>query len=103
MTKLGTARLRLEKAIDRVDKAITRRTWGLRGEERAAPRAGRAKAEGQQGALKGDLETLRGDHRKLSAALREAQENYAASQVVTEAVAGRLEAAIGKLKGVLES
>ncbi len=49
-----------------------------------------------------DLETLRAEHRKSGSALRDAQENYAAMQVVSEAVAGRLDGAIDELKHLLK-
>ena len=55
----------------------------------------------ERGGLHADLESLRAEHRKSGTALREAQENYAAMQVVSEAVAGRLDGAIGELKILL--
>jgi hypothetical protein len=57
--------------------------------------------ERERDSLEADLEAFKGDQRKLSVALREAQENYAATQVVNEAVAGRLDDAIGELKTLL--
>ena len=57
---------------------------------------------GMRDGLHADLESLRAEHRKSGAALRDAQENYAAMQVVSEAVAGRLDGAIGELKILLK-
>ena len=44
---------------------------------------------------------MRTEQRKSGAALHDAQENYAAMQVVSEAVAGRLDGAIGDLRTLL--
>ena len=51
--------------------------------------------------LHANLESLRAEQRKAGSALRDAQENYAAMQVVSEAVAGRLDGAIDELKILL--
>lgn len=103
MGRLEAARLRLEQAIDRLDGAVSRRLGEAGKDDPPALRAALAKVEDERDTVGSDLEALRADHRKLAAALREAQENYAASQVVTEAVAGRLETAIDQLEVVLES
>ena len=48
--------------------------------------------------LQAQLEALGIDHRRSGSALRDAQEHYAAMQVVSEAVANRLDSAINDLK-----
>ncbi len=101
MATLEEARTRLEIAVDRLDGAITKSLIKAEGDDSAVQREAIAKLESERDALRSSLESLRADHEKLSAALRDAQENYAATQVVNEAVAGRLDAALGQVKQVL--
>lgn len=101
MPKLEEASARLDNAIQKLSETLSS---GPRAEmaSRVAGLADRLEATAQErDALKTDLEAFKGDQRKLSLALREAQENYAAAQVVNEAVAGRLDDAIGELKILL--
>lgn len=103
MAKLEEAAGRLDKALNRLGAAVETqrqrcRSLGLR----PAPEQ-LAAVEHERDNLRAELERLRVDHRKLSAALHEAQENYAAAQVVNEAVAGRLDITIGQIKSMLEA
>jgi hypothetical protein len=103
MATLDEARTRLEKAVEQLDGAITTSLQDSAGDDPAARAAALEKLESERDEMKRNAETLRADHNKLSLALREAQENYAAAQVVNEAVAGRLDEALTRLKTVLES
>ena len=99
----------LDESVGRLGKAVEQLTRAL---EKGATKGGDGKASGlaeslrtvqkERDELHRDLETLRSEHRKSSSALRDAQENYAAMQVVSEAVAGRLDGAIDELKNLLK-
>lgn len=103
MVKLEEAAQRLERALGKL--AVAAETQRQRHATLAARPSHEqlATIERERDSLKSELERLRADHRKLSAALREAQENYAATQVVNEAVAGRLDITIGQIKSMLET
>ena len=102
MSPIKTATSRLEKAIDRLDKAA-RKSQEEAGAQDAAKLAERlTKAEAERKGLDTDLIALKSDHKKLSAALREAHENYASTRLVNDTVAGRLDDAIGEIKTLLE-
>ena len=98
----------LNESVARLGRAVEQLTRAL---ENGAGKSGAGRASGlaeslrtiqmERDGLHADLETLRAEHRKSGAALRDAQENYAAMQVVSEAVAGRLDGAIGELKILL--
>ena len=103
MATLQEARTRLEKAVEKLDGAIATSLQGRDGDDPAARAAAMEKLESERDELKRNGESLRADHDKLSVALREAQENYAAAQVVNEAVAGRLDEALERLKTILEA
>ena len=103
MATLDEARSRLEKAVEQLDGALAASLQNSAGDDPAARAAAMKKLESERDRLKRDAETLRADHDKLSIALRAAQENYAAAQVVNEAVAGRLDEALERLKTMRES
>ncbi len=98
----------LEEASARLDDAVSRLSRALHDDADRAP-GGRVEgladsldtAERERDVLKTDIAALKGDQERLSVALREAQENYAALKLVNEAVAGRLDGAIGELKLLL--
>ena len=99
----------LDESVARLGKAVEQLTRTL---ENGANKGGAGQASGlaeslatvqqERDGLHADLESLRAEHRKSGAALCDAQENYAAMQVVSEAVAGRLDGAIGELKILLK-
>ena len=99
----------LDESVARLGKAVEQLTRTLKN---GANKGGAGQASGlaeslatvqqERDGLHADLESLRAEHRKSGAALRDAQENYAAMQVVSEAVAGRLDGAIGELKILLK-
>ena len=103
MATLEEARLRLEGAVVRLDEAITESLEKAGRDDPATQSDAIAKLESERGELRASLDSLRADHEKLSVALRGAHENYAAAQVVKEAVADRLDAAVGQIKRVLEA
>jgi len=59
------------------------------------------KAEGERESLIVDCDGLRRENDKLRPALREAQEKYAAMQVVNEAVAGRIDSTIKDIQDIV--
>jgi len=99
----------LDESVVRLGKAVEQLTRAL---ENGATKGGNGQASGlteslrtvqnERDELHRDLETLRAEHRKSGSVLRDAQENYAAMQVVSEAVAGRLDGAIDELKDLLK-
>jgi hypothetical protein len=99
----------LDESVARLGSAVEKLTRAL---ENGAAKGGDGQANGlaeslsavqrERDKLHADLEKLRAEHRKSGAALRDAQESYAAMQVVSEAVAGRLDGAIGELKVLLK-
>jgi|GEM_PF-1886259 hypothetical protein len=98
----------LDESVARLGRAVEKLTRAL---ENGSAKSGSGSANGlaeslrtiqkERDGLHTDLESLRTEHRKSGSALRDAQENYAAMQVVSEAVAGRLDGAIGELKTLL--
>ncbi len=99
----------LDESVARLGRAVEQLTRAL---ESGASKVGDGQASGLAESLRivqkerddihRDLETLRAEHRKSASILRDAQENYAAMQVVSEAVAGRLDGAIVDLKVLLD-
>ncbi len=103
MVKLEEAAGRLEEALTRLGSA-TEAYLAESSELAARPSAEQfAVLEQERRALKDELERLRAEHRRLSAALHDVQENYASTQVVNEAVAGRLDITINQLNAILET
>lgn len=101
MSKLEEASVRLEKAVGRLSEALGNGGGGGVANRLADLTDSLASAEHERDTLKSDVLALKNDQHKLNAALREAQENYAALKVVHQAVAGRLDGAIGELRNLL--
>ena len=98
----------LEEAVDHLGKAVEQLTRALEngsGNGSTEQAGGLAESlrvvQKDRDDLTSKLESVRAEQRKSGAALREAQEHYAAMQVVSEAVAGRLDGAIGELRSLL--
>ncbi len=98
----------LEEAVNHLGEAVERMTrsietdTAIEGARRTTVLSESLEAvQKERDELQAQLEALRSDHRKSGLALRDAQEHYAAMQVVSEAVANRLDNAINELK-VLE-
>ncbi len=102
MSTLGEAREHLEQAINRLDEAIGRRLDATGSQAGGVSEETLDRLETERARLVAEFDSLRGEHAKLSDALNDAQKNYAASKVVNEAVAVRLDGVIGQLKTVLE-
>jgi len=102
MGKLEDASARLQTAVERLDKVLSNGNGdNIVGRVSTLSDALSA-VEGERDSLKTDLDGLQTEQNRLHHALREAQENYAAMQVVSEAVAGRIDGTIGGLQKILK-
>lgn len=102
MVKLEDASARLQTAVERLDKVLSNGA-GDNIVGRVSTLSDTLSAvEGERDSLKTDLDGLQTEQNRLHRALREAQENYAAMQVVSEAVAGRIDGTIGGLQKMLK-
>lgn len=101
MSKLEEASARLDQALDRLDEVLGKAPRKKLEERIGALEASLSVTGSERDRLRTELAALKADQQKLGSALRDSQENYAATQVVNEAVAGRLDNAIGSLKALL--
>ncbi len=102
MPNLDESVVRLEKAVEQLTRALENgEAKGSSGQTSGLAESLRT-VQKERDELHRDLENLLTEHRKSGSALRDAQENYAAMQVVSEAVAGRLDGAIDELKDLLK-
>jgi len=101
MSELKKASDRLEQAVDRLDQALA--NGQLAGQDAHAPALAieMAAVERERDSLRVDLEALRVERARLTRALTEATERQAATRQANEAVAERLDDAIGSLRGIL--
>ena len=101
MSELKKASDRLEQAVDRLDEALA--NGQLAGQDAHAPALASeiAAIERERDSLRVDLEALRVERARLTRALTEATERQAATRQANEAVAERLDDAIGSLRGIL--
>ncbi len=101
MSELKKASDRLEQAVDRLDQALA--NGQLAGRDAHAPASAIeiAAVERERDSLRVDLEALRVERARLTRALTEATERQAATRQANEAVAERLDDAIGSLRGIL--
>ena len=101
MSELKKASDRLEQAVDRLDQALA--NGQLVGQDADAPASAVeiAAVERERDSLRVDLEALRVERARLTRALTEATERQAATRQANEAVAERLDDAIGSLRGIL--
>ena len=101
MSDLKKASDRLEQAVDRLDRALA--NGQPLGQDANAPALASAIAtvERERDSLRADLESLRIERARLTRALTEASERQAATRQANEAVAERLDDAIGSLRGIL--
>ena len=92
---------RLEQAVDRLDKALA--NGQPLGQDAHAPALASeiAAIERERDSLRVDLESLRVERARLTRALTDAKEHQAATRQANEAVAERLDDAIGSLRGIL--
>ncbi len=102
MPNLDESVVRLGEAVEQLTRALENgEAKGSNGQASGLAESLRT-VQKERDELHRDLESLRTEHRKSGSALRDAQENYAAMQVVSEAVAGRLDGAIDELKDLLK-
>lgn len=87
MANLQAAEERLQKALTRLENIIAKRTNG------GGP---------ELTAMAGELAALKSEHQRLAAALRDAEDGYAALRQVTNTVSTRLDATIGELGSLLD-
>ena len=101
MSELKKASDRLEQAVDRLDKALA--NGQLPGEDAHAPALASAisAVERERDGLRADLENLRVERARLARAVTDARERQATTRQANEAVAERLDDAIGSLRAIL--
>ena len=100
MAELHTAQRHLSDALKRLEAALTRRLS-------AAPVSGYERAldavTSERDALARDVAVLRSECDRLSAALREAEQENQATRQTTDAVVRRLDGSINEIDKLLES
>ena len=101
MSDLKKASDRLEQAVDRLDKALANGQPLAQDAPAPALASEIAAVERERDSLRADLESLRVERARLARALTEATERQAATRQANEAVAERLDDAIGSLRGIL--
>ena len=101
MSELKKASDRLEQAVNRLDKALA--NGQLPEEDAHAPALASAisAVERERDGLRADLENLRVERARLARALTDARERQATTRQANEAVAERLDDAIGSLRAIL--
>ncbi|MBT3628920.1 MAG: hypothetical protein HOM52_13010 [Rhodospirillaceae bacterium] len=101
MPNLDEAVAHLGRAVEQLTRALENGAGNGDAEQAGGLAESLRVVQKDRDELHGELESLRAEQRKSGAALRDAQEHYAAMQVVSEAVAGRLDGAIGELRILL--
>ena len=101
MSDLKKASARLEQAVDRLDKALANGHLQAGSAHDRAPAGAIAEVERERDALRADVEGLRSERARLALALEDARERQAAARQTNEAVAERLDDAIGSLRAIL--
>ena len=101
MSELKKASDRLEQAVDRLDRALANGQPLDQDANAPALASAIATVERERDSLRADLESLRIERARLTRALTEASERQAATRQANEAVAERLDDAIGSLRGIL--
>ena len=101
MSELKKASDRLEQAVDRLDAALANGNLSAQRERPPAMANAIAAAERERDSLLADLEALRLERTRLARALVEARESQTVARQTNEAVAERLDDAIGSLRAIL--
>ena len=101
MPELKKASDRLEQAVDRLDKALANGQSSRRNVRELALASEIAAVQRERDSLRADFEDLRVERARLARALTDATERQAATRQANEAVAERLDDAIGSLRGIL--
>lgn len=99
MSELKRASARLEQAVERLNKALAN---GHAATPDALATAGAmAAVEHERDSLRADVEALRSERVRLARALEDARQRQLAACQANEAVAERLDDAIGSLRAIL--
>ena len=101
MSELKRASDRLERAVERLDKALANGRQSAQGAHAAVLASTVAAGERERDSLRADIDALRLERAQLAQALADARERQAAQRRANEAVAERLDDAIGSLRVIL--
>ena len=101
MSELKKASDRLERAVERLDKALANGRPSARDAHTPALASTIAAVERERDLLHADLDALRLERAQLARALADARQHQAATRQANEAVAERLDDAIGSLRVIL--
>ena len=101
MYELKKASARLERAVERLDKALANGHPSAGDEDGPMVESAIAATERERDSLRADLDSLRSERGRLVRALEDARERQAATRQANEAVAERLDDAIGSLRAIL--
>ena len=101
MSELKKASDRLERAVERLDKALANGRPAARDAHTPALASTIAAVERERDSLRANLDALRLERAQLAQALADARERQAATRQANEAVAERLDDAIGSLRVIL--
>ena len=101
MSELKKASDRLERAVERLDKALANGRPSARDAHTPALASTIAAVERERDSLHADIDALRLERAQLARALADARQHQAATRQANEAVAERLDDAIGSLRVIL--
>ena len=101
MSELKKASDRLEQAIERLDKALANGRQSADDAHTLALASTIATVERERDSLRVDVDALKLERAQLAQALADARERQAAARQANEAVAERLDDAIGSLRVIL--
>ena len=101
MSNLKKASARLKQAVDRLDKALADGHPSAKGTHAPVTASAMAAVEGERDTLRTDVASLRSERARLARALDDARQRQAAARQANEAVAERLDDAIGSLRVIL--
>ena len=101
MSELKKASDRLEQAVERLDKALANGHLSAQDAHTPALANAIAAVERERDSLRADLEALQLERARLTHALADARERDTATRQANEAVAERLDDAIGSLRAIL--
>ena len=101
MYEIKKASARLARAVERLDKVLANGHPSADDENRPMMESAIAAVESERDSLRADLDSLRSERARLVRALDDARERQAATRQANEAVAERLDDAIGSLRAIL--
>ena len=101
MYELKKASARLERAVERLDEVLANGHPSADDENGPMMESAIAAAERERDSMRADLDSLRSERARLVRALEDARERQAATRQTNEAVAERLDDAIGSLRAIL--